>query len=155
MAKRENLPSTGDEVSVGGVQGVVRGAVGVAGGWEVTVVVADESGRGVDAGQPDSAKFGVQNTVGPAEELALNAERYEESAKANAEADKEEEAAQSELSSLASDTEGDNASNSDDKDSAGAKTSVNSVSGGTPSKTQVASAKSTAATNEKLAADKK
>ena len=88
----------GDEVTIGGVKGIVTGTSSNNGNPEYTIAFQEEDSRPVSVGQ----KVAPQATAnGQAETLALNAEREEEAAKESEEAtklaqekaDKEEKAA--------------------------------------------------------------
>lgn len=81
----------GDEVSVGGEKGFVKGSVGVPGGREVTVLVTDEDSEGRAPGVMESAKYSVANANGEEEVRKLNEERWAEAAKNNEAADKVQE----------------------------------------------------------------
>lgn len=78
----------GDEVTVGKESGVVKGSVGVPGGREVTVFVADDKDAEVRSfGVMESAKYSAANANGEEETRKLNEERWAASAKDNEEAD--------------------------------------------------------------------
>lgn len=96
--------SRGDEITIGGLKGIVTSTGFNNGNAEYTIAIQEEDGRPVSVGQLVAPQATAN---GQAETLALNAEREEQAAKESEEATKQAEKANAEEADVAEKESGD------------------------------------------------